>query len=238
MCSFGKFIDQYWCVISRLYFIFFVCTATWSQAFAQHDPSHRKQIIIRLSPCSMIDINDGPSLRAGLEYDLSDRISLFMDGKKYFYFPSNATWVTKTAVVGHAVIPGIKWHLNRRTESLSKKDKYLQFWYVYKDQAYTINDSIIANSNHIFRSVRMHQYSNSFAISYGEQTAIGQTHFILDWYTGLGIRSYNSSSDLPPGQQAYDYHDWTGDLTFYPNTAIGHRIYPSFLLGLIIAYRL
>ncbi len=224
-------------VTSRLYIILLLSALAGSPAFAQPDTSYHKQLSIRLSPCALIDINDGPSLRAGLEYKLTDRIALFIDGKEYLHFSSNSKWLAKTSVVGHAVIPGIKWFITRHPEISDIKARYFQFWYAYKDQAYTFTDSIAVNSSHVFRPFRMHQYSNSFSISYGEQTPIGKTHLLLDWYTGVGIRVFNSSSDLGGGEQAYDYHDWTGDLTFYPNTATGHRVYPSLLLGLIIAYR-
>lgn len=217
-------------------FIILLCISVQTKAAPDSLVHHR--LSAGLSPFALIDVNDGPALKLRVEYKTPGRMAYAIDVKNYFYLPRNTGWVNKTQISGYSLSPIVKFYFDRDGQPQRNSNRFLSLWYTYKKQAYTHSDSVVANTNHIYKSFRMRQEVNTFCIAYGQTSPLWYGRFLLEWYAGVGIRFISSSSDLSAGERVYDYHDWTVDLTSYPNTAQGKVIYPTLALGLVLSYKL
>lgn len=207
---------------------------------AQKDPVRQRSIMLNVSPASLIDIVDGPSLRLGTEYYPDRRFGLFGDARGYIYIPSNSGFPDKSEVRGYGFNAGIKYYLRRKLGTTGSVERsYIALQYVYKNQAYSRKDSLITGASpiHTNEKYHLHQYVTCFLLTYGSTAYYIGDRLTTDAYVGAGVKMVHGTSDLPPDKKVYYYHDWTTNTTFVPNTATGYCIYPTLALGIKLGYR-
>ena len=218
-----------------IFTIFLFCALPSTRA--ANDTLWGPGLMLNASLLTLIDIFDGPALRMGAEYKPAGRFSYCLDAKGYFYFPSN--FVQKSEVKGYAFTPAVKLYFKKGIDHKGWMiNSFVILEYAYKNQAYTTADiEVTQNARPVYSPYRMHQYTNTLTLCYGEMF-YDKGPLVIDWYVGVGVRFFSSSSSLGPSQQPYDYHDWTTDLTYIPATWSGHHVLPTLALGIKWAYRL
>jgi hypothetical protein len=208
-----------------------------TEVAAQSDSGSKKNIMADVSLLPLIDVNDGPSLRIGVEYKTGSRFAVCLDGRYYFY--THSGWIAKSEITGYSVIPEVKYYLtNKKSMDGKEVKRYFSLQDAYKDQAYSYYDSIALGSGvHISKRARMHQYVNTLTMNYGEVYCY-KNRFIIEVFGGIGIRIVRSTSNLTKAEyeNIIDYHDWTGDITDVPNRKVGSWISPTICAGLKLGY--
>jgi len=203
-----------------------------NSVYSQKDTLRDNIIILTLAPIALVDIFDGASYRPGLEFKLRKNISFSVEAGGYLKYIR----LSKIDPEGYFVKPVIKYYLNR---SHRIGGRYIALEYQFKKQNYEFKDSLEVNDIRFEKQYPIRRTVNSVSVKYGDLINYGK-HFILEWYCGAGVRIMRSGSQLTPDEQ-------DGLLTGTENGCIfsdefirrpGNRVYPNFLVGLKIGYRI
>lgn len=207
-----------------LFFLFFV-----SFSFSQEN---NKKLFVTIAPLSLIDINDGSSVRLGLEKQVFNR--LFAHVETGFYLGNLKLY--KINPRGHIFKAGIDYSIKYEKYGDEEKYNYVGFEYQYKDQDFEFVDSLEINSVRFEKQYPINRKMNCFSIKYG--TKIVSAKLFFDLYVGLGIRYMNSSSNLTEeevnGLIRDDGSGYNQIDSF--NASTGKFTTPNFILGFKFGY--
>ena len=214
-------------------------------SLAKTDTSgHVSKIAVYITPTAWLDPWDGCSTRTGLEYSLTRKVAVCLDGAVYFH-NQPATYL-KNDINGYMIRPMIKYYTDRsRFYTPHKKFKgaytgdYLAVEFLFKHQTFNRDDSIVINNAPPFDKVyTIDRYAIGINVLYGEAITY-RSGLIVDYYGGVGFRFKHSTSSLPPdlenGILAGENH---GDLIGDAERAIGNNYLPVLFFGIKIGYRL
>lgn len=197
----------------------------WSQ-----EEKKQKTYLITLSPLALADVFDGASVRPGFEMQLNNRFSAGMETG--FYLPYlNAT---KIKPKGFVFKPMLRYWLHPK-----KENNYIALEYMFKQQDYRFKDSLEISENRFEKQYSMKRHVHALSVRYGRMKQLGK-NFVLDCYAGIGIRHIHSSSDLSPAESDAILSGSSGDCPLQQDILriTGSHLYPNFLLGVRIGYRL
>ena len=197
----------------------------WSQ-----EEQKQKRHLITLSPLALADVFDGASIRPGFEMQLNNRFSTGLETG--FYVPYlNAT---KIKPKGFVIKPMLRYWLQPE-----KENNYLAVEYMFKQQDYQYKDSLEISENRYEKKYSMKRHIHALSIRYGRMKQLGK-NFVLDCYAGIGIRHIRSTSDLTPIESDAILSGIDGDCPLQQDILriTGRHLYPNFLLGVRIGYRL
>jgi hypothetical protein len=193
------------------------------------------KIFFKLSLLPLVNPYDGYSVRAGGEFKLTGNTSLALEGGGYFSYTNSGLGSGTSGVI---INPEFRYYLNRNKETVGR---YIALGYAYKDQTYNWADTIAlvqgSSVNKYFRDYEVHKISNTADLKYGG-LRVFDTHWVVDWFFGLGIVFKNTSSSLSDAEQKsiVSYGDF-GGYESYKNE-VGKIIAPAFTAGIKIGWRI
>ncbi|AEV97229.1 hypothetical protein A4D02_17310 [Niastella koreensis] len=189
---------------------------------------------VSLSPFALIDALDYPSLRISTDVKVYKHFSISVEGALYSLL---RTAFYKENVTGFAIKPCIKYYFNRQK---IMNGLFIALEYQYKQEHYHLSDTIVSAGNGYYKTYGMTRYINCVNIKMGEVENF-RKRWILEWFAGIGIRYFNSFTDL--SDQEYDgiiYNEKYANtsMTGIQVREVGHHTYPNITLGLKLGYRL
>lgn len=200
-------------------------------AYSQDETNPDNQLLLTLAPLALIDLFDGASYRPGFEVKLKRNIAFAFQGGGYVnYFQS-----TKINPKGVVLKPSVKYYLDRQHRT---SGRYVAVEYQYKSQDYDFRDSIAIVDTRTYRQYGIRRTVNCLSFKYGNLKNYGR-HFVVEWYGGLGIRYMQSRSELSALEEDGVLPGRRLECPLQENLIriTGNRVYPNFLLGIKIGYR-
>ncbi|WP_196887386.1 hypothetical protein [Aureivirga sp. CE67] len=164
-----------------------------SQLYAQEEEDFdNPRMMVKLSPLSLIDIFDNPSLRLGSEINVYKNVSLEIEAGTYF----KDIYVHKLNGEGYLFKPSIKLYTYKGTDERSDKCmSYLSLEYMNKFQRYNVKDSISINGYDYQKKYQLRRKVDAFSLKAGT-VYIFKKRFVLEFYGGVGIRFSSTKSDI------------------------------------------
>ncbi len=184
-------------------------------------------ISITIAPLSLLDIYSGSSYRFGTEAKIIKNFSLFIEGGGYF---KNFNGMEN--VKGFIGKIEIKKYLNSRLKNVGN---YISIEFSHKQQSYLLSDSITYFLTYE-KNYDLTKTVNSFSIKYGLM-GIEKSNFLVDIFLGIGVRFKNTNCSLTEYEMKnrIEYNDSQSQSLM---NSCGEFIYPNFILGIKLGYRI
>lgn len=211
--------------------VIFVLTFNVFTSFGQSDNLIVSKLCLKFSPLSIIDPYSGSSLRIGSEYKLKGKFAIYSE--LGVFFPKsifNATSFRKNN--GLSIEAELKYYVNKQK---IVSGTYYSFDLFCKYQTYTTKDSIDITPNYL-KDYTIYKNIYCANLKYGEMIAC-KCGIVLDFSVGLGIRYKVSHSTLTLNENNNIIGVGDYSTNIITNKA-GKFIYPNFLVGIKIGYRI
>lgn len=200
-------------------------------AYAQDEALPDNKLLLTLAPLALVDLFDGASYRPGFEVKLKRNIAFAFQGGGYVNYLQS----TKINPTGFVLKPSVKYYIDQQQRT---SGRYVAIEYQYKNQGYDFRDSIAIADTRYYRQYGMRREVNCLSFKYGNLRNYGR-YFVLEWYGGLGIRYMQSRSDLSALEEDGVLPGRRVECPLQENLIriTGNRVYPNFLLGIKLGYR-
>jgi hypothetical protein len=199
----------------------------------KHDYVDNK-FYISVAPLSFIDFADGSSLRFSADAKVYKGISL---STEIGYYTFLSDYFAKSNARGIIIKPCLKVYLRKGGIC---NGPFLGLEYQYKHQTYFEDDSISLNNRRYAKTYKMTRYINCINAKGGYLFSLTR-RIIAEVYGGVGIRFFNSFTDLPRNE--YDGilkgEQYGNDLNSgYQVRVLGRHTYPNISAGVKLGVRL
>jgi Protein of unknown function (DUF3575) len=164
-------------------FIYFI-------SFSQKPNDIDNNFSLKINPLALIDAYGSSSYRLGFESKLYHNITFSAEYGRYFGIKGLEI---RENSKGYIFKPEIKWYLNKNNLATGN---FVSLEYFYKDIAFDWKDTIpTVNNPEEVKDYRISKNIYGFTVKAGV-LKVYPSHFIFEWYFGLGVRVSNGYNSL------------------------------------------
>ena len=209
----------------KLIAIFYVALLSSALSMAQDSvlaSSAMKKIFIE--PMALIDIFNGPSLRAGVELPFSKTMSAFVTVGIY----------DNTFANGCYLKGGIKKYWTGK----GRKNHFVDISFFYKKETLFIQDYVGTQAPILSEPVNYTVPKQALGLNVETGYSYNWRRLAYEWYTGVGIRIKTASPSISDSLLNNTYL-YTGDETYMATYSRAFKAYwPSLIFGIRVGYML
>ena len=213
----------------------------------QNKVPQNSTLSLSIVPTELFNPWDGSAVRMALEYSLSKRLSVTLDGGSYLHHqPDFPDWSQKNNINGFIFRPMIKYYgqggqfrRKHRKYIGEYEGQYIGMEFLYKRQTYDRDDSIATATTPAYDKIyRMSRNVTGLNFIWGDKI-IYRSRIIFEYYVGAGVRYIHSTNNLSSieenGLLTGENH---GDIIGSVMRATGSYYAPGISIGLKIGYKL
>ena len=201
---------------------------SFSQTYYGQVNRNDTKLSIHTTPLSLIDYYSGMYIGFGGEVQAYKNISI---GTTIGYYIPKYNGLKDAK--GWNYKPEIKLYFNKREENGIIQKEYLSVEFFYKNQTYSVSDSIwINDTEKKFKEYSLTKYISAWSIKFGGVMNF-KSRFLFEYYVGLGRRNKNVLTTLTKEEdRRIDYEPENSSVY----NGSGKVITANFVFGIKVGY--